>query len=217
MSSRKSRVYDVARRLLFRLRPQLDGAANDVKVAEEWVEHSPRVVAGMEENLRCLAAARASTTSPSLATDTPSTPEAEDYRLLAEYAKRMQAGTMTRAEFDTHLLRVFIAGQNPHPVRSPALSTVPRPSRPLAPSPAASGVAAPSRSLAPSQSVAPSPAALWVSAPSLLLFSRAGPTVPDPPADAPVPSSSQHPVRQAAVAAAAALVVRLWSLLLLAL
>ncbi len=38
MSSRKSRVYDVARRLLFRLRPQLDGAANDVKVAEEWVE-----------------------------------------------------------------------------------------------------------------------------------------------------------------------------------
>ncbi|KAI9451865.1 hypothetical protein BJY52DRAFT_1190672 [Lactarius psammicola] len=128
---------------------------------------------------------------------------------------------MSEADFKVHKLRVLTAGQRPRASVSPALSVVP-PSSSLTPSPSALGAdVAPSPALSPSLSVvpppssqapsplqplAPSPAALGTSTPSPLLFSRVALSVAGPSATVTAPPLSQHPVRRAAVVAAASLV-----------
>ncbi|KAI9436140.1 hypothetical protein BJY52DRAFT_1197181 [Lactarius psammicola] len=167
-----------------------------------WIEHSPWVVAGLEEELLLA-------------------PPQDDFQLLLEYSQRVKAGTMSEADFEAHKLRVLTAGQRPHASVSPALSVVP-PSSSLAPSPSALGAdVAPSPALSPSLSVilpplsqapsplqplAPSPAALRTSAPSPLLFSRVAPSVAGPSETVTAPPASQRPVCRAAVVAAASLV-----------
>ncbi|KAI9429085.1 hypothetical protein BJY52DRAFT_1200674 [Lactarius psammicola] len=190
-----------------------------------WLEHSPRVVAGMEEELQRRAAAPVAVpvVAPVAEPDSrPSpAPPQDDFQLLLEYSQRVKAGTMSEAEFEGHKVRVLTAGQRPHAFAFSAHSVVP-PSSSLAPSPAAVGtVSASSPAVSPSLSVvpppssqapsplqpfAPSPVASGTSAPSPLLFSRVAPAVPGLPDSATAPPSSQRPVRRAAVAAAASLV-----------
>ncbi|KAH9037340.1 hypothetical protein EDB84DRAFT_1437470 [Lactarius hengduanensis] len=164
----------------------------------EWIEHSPRVVAGREDQLRQLAAARA-LPAPARLSPLP----LDDYSQLAEYAKRVNEGTMTSTEFEEHRLRVLTAGRGVPSVASPSLSVVPPPSS-LAPT--------------PSPSAGPSPVVLGTSVTSPLIFSGPAPSfVPGSSATAIVPaveaaatsalSSSQRPVRQAALAASAVLAV----------
>ncbi|KAI9450699.1 hypothetical protein BJY52DRAFT_1191606 [Lactarius psammicola] len=192
---------------------------------EAWLEHSPWVVAGMEEELWQHAAAPVAVpvVAPVAEADprpSPAPPQ-DDFLLLSEYSQRVEAGTMSEAEFEAHKVRVLTTGQRPRASVSPALSVAP-PSSSLAPSPSALGAdVAPSPALSPSLSVvpppssqapspfqpsAPSPAASGTSAPSPLLFSRVAPSVPGPLDTVTAPPLSQRPVCRAAVVATASLV-----------
>ncbi|KAI9459842.1 hypothetical protein BJY52DRAFT_1222851 [Lactarius psammicola] len=165
---------------------------------EVWLEHSPRVVAGMEEELRQRATAPSAVpvldliVAPAAPRPSPA-PLQDDFALLLEYSQWVKAGTMSEAEFEVHKVGVLTAGQRPHSSVSPAVSVAPPPSS-LAPSPSALGaVAASFPAVSPSLSVvplpssqapspfqppAPSPAASRTSAPSPLLFSTVAPSLP---------------------------------------
>ncbi len=96
-----------------------------------WIEHSPRVVAGIEERLHrdqiASAATRALSTPPAPTTETgPSArPSASDFMLLGEYARRVKKGSMTEAEFDKHCDSVLTVSQDPHRVHSPSVTVFP--------------------------------------------------------------------------------------------
>ncbi|KAI9450354.1 hypothetical protein BJY52DRAFT_1227243, partial [Lactarius psammicola] len=185
---------------------------------EAWLEHSPRVVAGMEEELRRRAAAPSAVpvldpiVAPAAPRPSP-VPLQDDFALLLEYSQRVKAGMMSEAEFEAH--------KCPRSSVSPAVSVAPPPLS-LAPSPSALGAIAasfpavspslsvvpPPSSQAPSpfQPPAPSPAALGTSTPSPLLFSTVAPSLPGPSGSATVPALSQRPVHRATAVAAASLV-----------
>lgn len=105
-----------------------------------WIEHSPRVVAGMEERLRQIAstAALGITTPPADTTETGPEPSAFDVKkLIGEYARRVKEGSMSQAEFDKHLDSLL----------TPPSQTAP-------PIPTNSGGSVPSSSVAPRTSPA---------------------------------------------------------------
>ncbi|KAI9432297.1 hypothetical protein BJY52DRAFT_1199258 [Lactarius psammicola] len=126
-----------------------------------WLEHSPRVVVGMEEELQHCAAAPVTVpvVAPVAEADpcpSPAPPQ-DNFLLLSEYSQRVKAGTMSEAEFEAHKVHVLTAGQQPHASVSPVLSVAP-PSSSLAPSSSALGPdVAPSPTLSPSLSVVPPP------------------------------------------------------------
>lgn len=100
-----------------------------------WIEHSPFVVAGMEEMLR-------------------KTASQADFKIIGEYARRVKEGSMTRAEFDKHFDSILTTGPDLHhdppssvPVSQPSLQTAP-------PTPTNSGGSVPSSSFAPHTSPA---------------------------------------------------------------
>ncbi|KAI9457127.1 hypothetical protein BJY52DRAFT_1187551 [Lactarius psammicola] len=192
---------------------------------EAWLEHSPRVVAGMEEKLWRRAAAPFAVPVLALiitlATPRPSpVPLQDDFVLLLEYSQRVKVGMMSKAEFEAHKMRVLTTGQRPRSSVSPAVSVAPPPSS-LAPSPLALGaIAASSPTVSPSLSVvpppssqvpspfqpsAPLPTASGTSAPSPLLFSTVVPSIPGPLDSATAPALSQHPICCAMVVTAASL------------
>ncbi|KAI9450540.1 hypothetical protein BJY52DRAFT_1191772 [Lactarius psammicola] len=154
-----------------------------------WLEHSLRVVAGMEEELQRL-------------------PLQDNFMLLLEYSQRVKAGTMSEAEFEAHKVCVLTAGHCPRSSVSPAMSVALPPSS-LAPSPSALGAIAASspavslslsvvpppssQALSPFQPPAPSPTASGTSTLSLLLFSTVVPSIPGPSDSATAPALSQRP------------------------
>lgn len=150
-----------------------------------WIEHSPRVVAGMEETLRQIAstATRTLSTPPTPTTETsPSAgPSMSDFLLLGEYARRVKEGSMTQAVFDEHRDSVLKASPDPHCVHSPSVTVSPPSAHTAAPIPTMLG-----RSVPSSSRTAP-----------VVVANTLGATVRPAP----------RPVRHAAVATTAGLVV----------
>jgi hypothetical protein len=145
-----------------------------------WIEHSPRVVAGMEERLRQIAstAALGITTPPADTTETGPEPSAFDVKkLIGEYARRVKEGSMSQAEFDKHLDSLLTVGLIPHPVHSSSVTASQPPSQTAPPIPTNSGGSVPSSSVAP----------------------RTSPAVVTNPPDVTV-RPARNPVRHAAVA-----------------
>jgi hypothetical protein len=75
---------------------------------EAWIEHSPRVVAGMEEGLRQIESTAARTLS------TTETDPTAISSLLGEYLRRVKEGSRTQAEFDKFSDILHSALQDPH-------------------------------------------------------------------------------------------------------
>ena len=96
---------------------------------EAWIEHSPRVVAGMEERLR----QRASTATLALPIPPASTTETGPSAgsnptvllLLGEYVRCVKDGSMTQAEFDKLSDVLLSTSQDSHSVHSPSATMSP--------------------------------------------------------------------------------------------
>ena len=158
---------------------------------EAWIEHSPRVVAGMEEELRQITSIAARTLSipPTATTEIgPSAagPGLSVLSLLGEYVRRVKEGSMTQAEFDelSDVLLSESASQDPHRVHSPSVKVSCPSSRTAPPIPVKSGRSVPSSSSA----------------------RRTAPPAVANPLEVTV-RPARNSVRQAAVAAATGLVV----------
>ncbi|KAH9017921.1 hypothetical protein EDB84DRAFT_1566634 [Lactarius hengduanensis] len=153
----------------------------------EWIAHSPRVVAGREEQLHQLA--------------TPSAPG----RLFAAHrvCEACQRGDYDAAAFEEHQLRVLTTGQGGLSAALPSLSVVPPPLS-LVPTPSPSAVL----SAVVLGASAMSPLFFSGAAPSSVPGSSATTVVPVIEATATsVLSSSQHPIHQATLTASVVLAV----------
>jgi len=154
----------------------------------DWLDHSPHVIAGIEDQLCSLAAVAQPGPAPAF----------NGYVWLAKYAAQLAEGTMSWMEFEKHRVDIILtdpALQSGDPVSSPeAASTVPQ-STPCSALPGASPV--------------PLPSSLGASPGLSVLFSCLSPWVLKPTLarGAALLSSGPHPIRQVAVAATASPVV----------
>ncbi|KAI9436459.1 hypothetical protein H4582DRAFT_2058754 [Lactarius indigo] len=154
---------------------------------ETWIDHSPQVVEGREEQLRQLAAVRTMPAPVASVIDSVvpawlSPLPLDEFSRLVEYTKQVNEGSMSLAKFEEHKRRVLTTGPDGALAASPSLSVVPPPSSSVP---------------SPLQSLVPSPVLSGASAPSPI-------SAPEPALGL-APSSSQRPVHQATLAALAAL------------
>ncbi len=144
----------------------------------DWLDHSPHIIAGIEDQLHLSEAAAPPDPAPPF----------DGYVWLAKYAVQLAAGTMSWMEFEKHRINIILTDpslQSGDPISSPeAASTAPQ-------------------SALPGASPAPSPSSLGASPSLLVLFSHLSPQVPKPsPAEgAALSASGPRPIRWSAVAA----------------